>query len=171
MEDLSQTVDDLLESIHEFSPEEWAATKPTSSEKWSIIGKALQAAVAIYCITSLQSVSVLSCNQSLRARCAAQGQLLYLLLKDAMLSPPIKRAMLWPLALLGVEAVNGSATMRDFVKNQLTEMSREFGTYVPLTTRAVLEGFWESGATRWDSCFDKSYICTAQIAVDFGGIL
>lgn len=169
--DLSQRAYNTLDRVDEFSPEEWATSKPASSEKWTVIGKAFQAAVALYCISSLQSVSVLPCNRSLRARCTVHGQFLYLLLNDALLSPSVKRAMLWPLGLLGVEAVNGSTTMRDFVKHQLTEMGREFGTHVPLTTRDVLEKFWNSGATRWDSCFDKSYICTAQIAVDFGGLL
>ncbi|KEF54478.1 uncharacterized protein A1O9_09645 [Exophiala aquamarina CBS 119918] len=168
---LSKRAYNTLDSVDKFSPEEWAAAKPASSKKWTIIGRAFQAAVALYCISSLQSVSILPHSQSLRARCTAHGQLLYLLLKDALVDPPLKRAMLWPLALLGMEAVTGSATMRNFVKNQLTELSREFGTHVPLTTRGVLERFWESGETRWDSCFDKPYICAAQIAVDFGGLV
>lgn len=167
---LSLEAYEILDSVESFSPQEWAVSKPASRENWTLIGKAFQTAVAIYCISSLQSVSVLPLNQSLRARCTAHGQVLYLLLKDALLSLVVKRAMLWPLAMLGMEAVNGSAMMREFVKNQLTELSREFGTHVPLTTKAVLEKFWSSGETRWDCCFDKPYIFAAQIAVDIGGL-
>lgn len=168
--DLSQAAYDILDSVDGFSPREWAVSKPASREGWTIIGNAFQTAVAIYCISSLQSISVLPDNQSLRAHCTAQGQVLYLLLKDALLSPVVKRAMLWPLAMLGMEAVNGSGMMREFVKNQLTELSREFGTHVPLMTKTVLGKFWGSGETRWDCCFDKPYIFAAQIAVDIGGL-
>lgn len=74
--------------------------------------------------------------------------------------------MLWPLVVLGVEAVNGDLEMRSFVEKQLPEMSRQVGTSVPLTAKAVIERFWASGETRWDACFDRPYVFVTQIAVD-----
>lgn len=169
--DLSQEAYDLLGSIDTFSAKEWAASKPQSVENWTTIAIAFQAAVAIYCISSLQSVSLLPSSRSLRARCAAHSQMLYLLLSSGVLvSPTLNRAMLWPLALLGMEAVHGSALVRDFVREQLTTLSRRFGTGVPLTTKHVLEKIWDSGETCWDACFDKPYIFASQIAVDVGEV-
>lgn len=168
--DLSQQAYEILNAVEIFCPCQWAVSKHRSLENWTVIARAFQAAVAIYCISSLQSISVLPDGGSLRARAAAHGQRLFLLLSDASVSPVVDRAMLWPLALLGMEAVHGSATVRDFVKKKLSELSREFGTNVPLTTKLVLEKFWNSGQTRWEACFDKSYIFASQIAVDVGGV-
>lgn len=79
--------------------------------------------------------------------------------------------MLWPLVMLGMEAVHGGAAMRSFVAKELPELSRHIGTYVPLTAKAVLEKFWASGETRWDACFDRPYAFAAQIAVDLSGVV
>ncbi|RYP63982.1 hypothetical protein DL771_009017 [Monosporascus sp. 5C6A] len=57
--------------------------------------------------------------------------------------------------LLSVEAVHGSAAIRAFVAKRLPQLSRDVGTYVPLTAKRVLELFWGSGEARWDACFDK----------------
>lgn len=80
--------------------------------------------------------------------------------------------MLWPLVVLGVEAADlGRMAIREFVKEQLEGMSRHAGTYVPLTAKSVLERFWASGKTSWDSCFDRPYVFTTQIAVDMSRLL
>jgi hypothetical protein len=168
--DLTRQAYEILNSVDNFPTREWAKSKNESLENWTAIANAFRAAVAIYCISSLQSVSLLPDSRSLRLRSAAHGQDLYLVLSDALVSPVLDRAMLWPLALLGMEAVHGSAIVRDFVTGQLSKLSRKFGTSVPLTTKLVLENFWNSGETRWDACFDKSYIFASQIAVDVGGV-
>lgn len=164
--DLSQEAYGILDCIDDFSPEQWANLKPSSKEDWMLLGNIYQAAVTLYCIFSLQSLSVLPTAFSLRTRCTKHGQLLQVLLDEALSSPRIKRFMLWPLVLLGMEAVNGSSTRRAFVQRQLPEMSRHVGTCVPLIAKGVLERFWSSGKTRWDDCFDRPYAFTTQIAVD-----
>ncbi|KAF2471146.1 C6 zinc finger domain-containing protein [Lindgomyces ingoldianus] len=169
--ELSQEAYEILSRIHGFSPEPWADSKPSSKEDWMLIGNVYQAAVALYCISSLQSLSVLPLSHSLRSRCTTHSQSLYVLLNEALSSPKIKRFMLWPLVLLGVEAVNGGAAMRAFVEKQLPEISRHVGTYVPLMAKGVLERFWASGEMRWDACFDKPYALTTQIAIDISRIL
>ncbi|KAL7627706.1 hypothetical protein AAE478_001900 [Parahypoxylon ruwenzoriense] len=165
-EDLFQEANEALKRIHSFSPEQWAGSKLSCKEDWMLMGKVYQAAVALYCILSLQSLSVLPATTALRACCIAHGQLLQLLLNEGLPSPRIKRFLLWPLVLLGVEAVQGGAAMRAFVSRQLPELSRVVGIYVPLTAKRVLETFWDSGETRWDACFDRPYAFTTQIAVD-----
>ncbi|KAF7157650.1 hypothetical protein CNMCM5623_002024 [Aspergillus felis] len=165
-EDLAQEAYGVLSRINIFSSEQWANSKPSSNEDWRIVGESYQAAVSLYCILSLQSLSVLPLTPLLRASCATHGQLLQNLLKEAQSSPRIRRFTLWPLVVLGVQAVNGGAVMRAFVREHLPEMSRHIGSYVPLTAKAVLEKFWASGETRWDACFDKPYTVVTQIAVD-----
>jgi hypothetical protein len=167
---------EILRRIHAFSPEQWAASKSTSQADWMLLGGVYQATVALYCISSLQSLSVLppACPL-LRARCVAHGRSLRKLLEEALPLPRIKRFMLWPLVVLGVEAVNLDGNegpeLRTFVaQRHLPELSRHVGSYVPLTARHVLERFWASGETCWDACFDKPYAFATQIAVDVSRI-
>ncbi|KAF3492420.1 C6 zinc finger domain-containing protein [Arthroderma uncinatum] len=160
----------VLDCIYNFSPEEWGETMPSSREDWKLLGNVYQLAVTVYCISSLQSLSVLPLAPSLRAQCISHGQLLRVLLEKALLSPRLKRFMTWPLVVLGVEVVHGVA-MQLFVKKQLVEMSSHIGSYGPLMAKAVLERFWYSGETNWDACFDRPYLFTTQVSVDMSGIL
>ncbi|ROT39998.1 hypothetical protein SODALDRAFT_332150 [Sodiomyces alkalinus F11] len=159
---------DILERIHGFSPQQWAETKSaaTQNSDWVLMGCVYRAAVALYCILSLQSLSVLPSTQTLRDCCTTHAHLLHFLLSEGLSSPRFQRFMVWPLAVLGVEAVHGCAEMRAFVAEQLPLISRHVGIYVPLAAKRVLESFWASGMTSWDACFDKPYVFTTQIAVD-----
>ncbi|KAI1660551.1 fungal-specific transcription factor domain-containing protein [Daldinia decipiens] len=168
-EELSHEACKILQRIHDFLPEQWADSK-RSSEDWVLIGNIYQAAVAIYLILSLQSLSVLYVTSELSACCAKHGELLQVLISDGLSSPRTQRFMLWPLIVLGVYAARGSPAMRAFVVSRLPELSRDLGTSVPLMVKYVLESFWDSGESRWDSCFNKPYIFTMQIAVDTNGL-
>ena len=169
--DLSREAYGILSRIHNFSPEHWAESKPLSIEEWVLVGNVYRAAVTLYCISSLQSLSILPLSSSLVDRRTTNGQLLHQLLNNALSSSRIKRFMLWPLLVLGMEAVHGGAAMRAFVTIQLPELSRHVGTYAPLTAKAILERFWTSRDTRWDACFDKPYVFATQIAVDLSQVL
>lgn len=171
LEHLSREAHQALSRTLDFSPDQWAGSKQTSEEEWRCLGSVYQSAVVLYCIHSLQSLSVLHFTHSLREYCTKHSQLLQGRLGQALTSPRLKRFVLWPLVLLGMEAVNGSRATRTFVMEQLQEMSRHVGTYVPLTAKAVLERFWASGETSWDSCFDRPYAFATQIAVDISQIL
>lgn len=166
LENLAQEAYQILQRIQFFSSEQWAESKPSSKGDWILVGNLFQAAVMIYCILSLQSLSVLPLTPQLRASCTSNSQLLQILLKDALSSPRTKRFLVWPLVVLGVEAVNGSALMRNFVREQLSELSCYIGSHAPLTAKDVLERFWASGKTDWDACFDRPYMFPMQIAVD-----
>ncbi|KAK2732047.1 hypothetical protein CKAH01_01993 [Colletotrichum kahawae] len=166
----AQEAHEMLERIHDFSPREWAKLKPhltpSSMADWALLGAVYKAAVALYCVLSLQSLSVLPTTTLLRDICATHGQILKSHLEQALQSPQMGRFLVWPMVLLGVEAVHGDAAMRGFVSMKLPELSRDLGTHVPLTAKHVLERFWASGETTWDACFDRRYAFTAQLAVD-----
>ncbi|KAI1808218.1 fungal-specific transcription factor domain-containing protein [Daldinia bambusicola] len=166
-EELSQEANRILQHVQDFSPEQWADSK-RSPEDWVLIGRIHQAAVVIYLILSLQSVSILPMTSGLSAYCATQGKLLQALISTGLSSPKTERFMVWPLIVLGVYAVHGDLAMRAFVIQQLPNLSCNLGTFVPLTAKQVLESFWDSGESRWDVCFSKPYIFTMQIAVDTG---
>jgi hypothetical protein len=157
---------DVLNRIDVFSIEEWASSKPCAEGAWLLVGDVYKAAVTIYCISSLQSLSILPPTDKLRARCATEGTTLQGLLTDALSTPGIGSFMLWPLVILGMEAVNGPLNMRRFVEQQLPEMSRHVGSYAPLTAKQVLDRYWTSGVRDWDGCFDKPYAFMTQVAVD-----
>lgn len=157
---------EILERINCFSPHRLAESKHSCREDWVLVGHVYQAAVALYCILSLQSLSILPETPALRIQCATHGRVMQMLLRETLASKKLKRFMIWPLVLLGVEAVYGGASMRAFVAEQLSELSHDVGSYVPLTAKRVLELFWASGETRWDVCFGRPYVFTMQIAVD-----
>ncbi|KAK0630366.1 fungal-specific transcription factor domain-containing protein [Bombardia bombarda] len=171
---LSQEAYAILIRIHAFSPAQWAASKPSANHDWALIGKIYQAALVLYCISSLQSLAVLPpLDRLLLDRRRANARLLRTRLAEALASPRIKRFVLWPLVVLGVEAVDGDEGMRGFVEEQLGELSRHIGTYVPLMGKAVLKSFWaaDGGDKTWDVCFDRPYAFSTQLAVEMSGIL
>ncbi|KAB5513132.1 putative C6 finger domain protein [Coniochaeta sp. 2T2.1] len=161
---------EILHRLDQFSAEEWALSKPYSVKPWLSIGNVYKASITIYCILSLQSLSALPQSDALRLRCAAEGRNLQEFLAEAASSPGIGKFMLWPLVMLGVEAVNGPEQLQRFVQQQLPEMSRHVGSFAPLTAKSVLEKFWASGHKSWDACFDKPYAFATQIAVDMSRI-
>ncbi|KAK4038172.1 fungal-specific transcription factor domain-containing protein [Parachaetomium inaequale] len=174
MEELAQEAYTILEQIRTFSPDQWTRTKPRSTQDWTLIGTIYQTSVALYCVSSLQSLSVLPTSPPLQAVCAAHATLLQQLLMQAVTSPRLKSFTLWPLVVLGVEAAHGRGgrgAMRDFVAARLPVLSREVGTCVPLTAKGVLERFWASGETGWDKCFRRGYAFVTQLAVDSSRIL
>ncbi|KAL6823213.1 fungal-specific transcription factor domain-containing protein [Trichoderma camerunense] len=162
---------EILERINCFSPHRLAQSKSSNQEVWALVGLVYQAAVALYCVLSLQSLSTLPETPALRVQCATHGRLMQTLLVEALASKSLKRFTIWPLVVLGVEAVHGDASMRAFVAKELSELSQSVGSYVPLTAKRVLGEFWASGKTRWDACFDRPYVFTGQIAVDTSGLM
>ncbi|RYC56717.1 hypothetical protein CHU98_g9497 [Xylaria longipes] len=170
VEDLSQEAHRILSRTCAFSPQQWAASKPSSKQDWVLLGNVYQAAVTLYCISSLQSLSIMPLETSLRTRCATQGKVLQGLLTQTLSSQRTRRFMFWPLVLLGVEAVNCSETIRSFVEEKLSDMSSYIGSRAPLVAKDILGRFWASGETRWDACFDRPYVFISQLAVDISQI-
>lgn len=167
----SQEARNILARIHTFSSKEWSESKPCSREGWMLVGNIYQAAVSLYCILSLQSLSVLPSSTEMRAQCTELGRQLHVQLSSAMSSPTTRYSMIWPLVLLGVQAANDGAPMRAFVSEKLPELSYHVGSSVPMVAKAALERFWSSGETRWDACFDLPYAFVTQIAVDMSQLV
>lgn len=167
----TQEANDILQRIIKLRLDGWANTKPYLNEDWMKVGKIYQAATTLYCIIALQSISVLPQSSQLRTLCEQSGHVLRELLGSALSSPRVKIFLLWPLVVLGVEAVHGGPTMREFVYKHLPEQSRYGGTYVPLAAQSTLQRFWSSGSTSWDCCFDRPFSFTIQITVDTAGLL
>ena len=164
---LTQEAYRTLRRIDAISLEEWADSKPSSREHWLLVGIAYQAAVVLYCISSLQSQAVLPRDSApLNARRTADASFLESVLGEALTSPKINRYMLWPLVVLGSEATRSGPATRHFVRDKLAEMNRFVGTHAPLAARAVLARYWASGLSRWDDCFDRPYAFVIQIAID-----
>lgn len=171
LENLTPKALEILGTILRFSPEEWASSRSKLQEKdFTLIGNVYKTAVALYCISSLQSSSVLPLTSFLAHRCTALSQHLQSFLSEVLIFQRFKRLFNWPLIVLGMQAVHGDAEMRFFVQQQLQEISRFAGTYMPQTARVVLEKFWSSGETLWDSCFVKPYMFYSMQGMDSRGL-
>ncbi|KAK8062878.1 hypothetical protein PG997_014975 [Apiospora hydei] len=157
--DLWRDAHEILSRIYDFVPEEWAASKSLSQPKWTLVGNIFFASVALYCISSLQSISEPPIEIATPAQRATHVQFLHLCLVEAADTPSLRNCMLWPLVVLGAEAAScdNRAEMRTFVTEQLEMLSRQSGTFVPLTAKRVLEAYWRSGQTAWDACFDRPH--------------
>lgn len=167
--DFTHEAYETLNRIQQFSPEQWAESKPSAKrEDWVLLGKIHQAALALYCINSLQSLSVLPQIPFLRSCRTSHSQQLQTLLEQGLPVPSINLFMLWPLIVLGVEAVTGGVALRAFVQEQLPDMSRRTGMLAPLTAKNVLQRFWDSRETGWDSCFDRPCAFVMDPAVNVG---
>lgn len=166
--DLWRDANEILSRVYDFLPEQWAESKPLAQQKWTLVGNIFWASVALYCISSLQSICVPPIEIATPAQRDTHVQFLHLCLAEAAETPSLKNCILWPLVVLGVEAAGceNGAEVRAFVAEKLEMLSRHSGTFVPLTAKRVLEAFWRSGETAWDACFDRPYAFTLLIAVD-----
>ncbi|KAL4959294.1 Zn(II)2Cys6 transcription factor [Aspergillus stella-maris] len=182
VEDLTTEAEELLIQIASFSPEAWARSRcssPSNTAKhgaesedqksdekhWTLLGTLMQSAITIYCISSLQSLSILPRSPSLTICHTANRQLLHSLLQNVS-EGNFLGTFVWPLVVLGVNAGNDAMTMRAFVRNALGPISRDQGSHVPLMARAMLERFWVSGKRNWDECFERPCALAMQWTVN-----
>ncbi|RHZ60851.1 hypothetical protein CDV55_106235 [Aspergillus turcosus] len=133
---------ELLGRITAFSPEQWAMSCG-APEKGIILGHVYRSAVILYCILSLQSLSVLPRMAQLRTLIEAHTKELFTYLKLACGAPGIGKCMLWPLVVAGVCA-QGDLAMQQFVDRQLSALGTDIGTPVPLLATVVFRNFWET---------------------------
>lgn len=160
----AEEANEILERIEIFCPNEWSETRSSSSQDdWRLLGHLFQAAVTLYCISSMQSLSILDSTQTLEERRHEMTQKLHQLLEQALSSEKAKRFLLWPLFVLGFEA--GEAA-QPFVNEHLVDLGACLGSLSPQTAQETLQAFWRSGESRWDACFDRPYVFTSQFAVE-----
>lgn len=150
--------EELLARILSFSPEEWTETRGSSyREEWKVISHVYQSAIVLYCILSLQSLSILARTPELDATETSHGDRLFALIPKALSSIYTKKYMMWPLAVAGMAAGRRSVIVQGNVEHQLEIISHELGTATPLHARSRFKAFWASGMSGWDDCFDTSY--------------
>lgn len=147
----------LLEHIGAFAPETWAESNVSARDEWALLGYIYQSAVALYCILSLQSISIFQSTRLLDATRVSHHSRLLQHPQKAVVDPILKKCMTWPLVVAGMGAIDADLKTRHFVDGQLFKMSRDLGTPVPLAARAMFKRFWASGKTNWDDCFDRPY--------------
>jgi hypothetical protein len=149
--------EEVLSRIIAFSPAQWALGQPSHREEWEVIATLYQSCVAIYCILSLQELSLLPPTPDLQAIRIAYGGTLLALLDRGLSSLYVSKFMTWPLIIAGVEAVHRGKGTQSRVADALESLGVKTGTSTPQIARARLEVFWASGKKGWDDCFDRPY--------------
>lgn len=143
-----------LSRIESFVPEDWAQPGMFYDE-WLTIGTIYQAAIAIYCTMSFQSLYILPNSVETCTMRSAHGDRLISCLRKAMQLPRLVKFVAWPLVVAGVEAGYRGEATRNWVEAMLIDMSRVLGTSSPLKARAVLRQYWQKEERGWDECFDR----------------
>lgn len=165
--DLHSDAREVLHRIYGFSPAAWIESNESLTDASKLIMDTYQSAVALYCMSSLQSAGALPPNPFLKKNCDMERRILHGLIEQS-LAGRCHGYMLWPLLVLGVQAVNGGPSLRAFVREKMVSMSAACGTYAPLAAKRILENFWDSGKDKWDDCFDKPYMFTTVLSVNRG---
>ncbi|KAF2867533.1 C6 zinc finger domain-containing protein [Massariosphaeria phaeospora] len=147
---------DILERIEAFEPKDWAQPNAFYDE-WLLIGTMWKASLGIYAICSFQSIYILPSSPSLSATRALYSDSLFLAVKSAMLSSRINKFVLWPLVVLGFSAGYQGDGLKNWVEQQLSDVSRLQGSTSPLKARAVLKRYWAREERSWEECFDRPY--------------
>ncbi|KAK0628375.1 fungal-specific transcription factor domain-containing protein [Bombardia bombarda] len=161
--DLKSRAKTLLHQIERFSPDDWADTKnPLFPEIFCLIGRIFHSTVALYCILSLQSVSLLpSTTPEIEVIRARHARILFVAMEKGLAVPQVRSCMTWPMVVAGVEAARAGAGVRTFIVRELEAMGREQGRSSSLVAKGLLERFWagdgRGGKGRWDECFDVPY--------------
>lgn len=168
----------ILNDIMSFklSVNTWAgASQGTLTADNMLLGQALKSALYIFCILSLQSVSVLPSSNDksdpLTQTAFHEAETLAKIMEKGLPNPKFKLLMLWPLMVLGIDAVNKGKTRRDLVRSWADEMYSYTGSYSIWHLKEVLERFWASGRTRWDDCWDKPYLFSPATNMDSSSLL
>ncbi|KAE8389291.1 hypothetical protein BDV23DRAFT_173186 [Aspergillus alliaceus] len=114
------------------------------NEEWVFLGNMQQTSITLYCISSLQNLSVLPPIRFLTDVRMANAKLLWVFLGDT----------------------TDDAVLRVFVQEKLQSLKYSTGTYVPPMAKGLLEIFWPSGETRWKACFNRPYTFVMYMVVD-----
>lgn len=151
--------EDLLRDIESFAPKEWAATKETFQEDWTLLGSVYKSTAALYCVCALQSVSVLPATAAVNALRAGYRARQRALLEQGMGARRVFHSLVWPLVVTGVDCVGAGASIaiREFVERSLLALGRDIGSFSPRVAKVTLNRYWESGKSTWDECFDRPY--------------
>lgn len=168
--DLTPEAYELLCTILGFSTEDWALSKSIIQKNdLAVIGNIYKASTALYCISSLQSLSILPVTSFLKNNIIDMTQVLKQQLAHALSSEKFLRLLLWPVVVLGVMAREEKA-MREFVQKSLLNLRHYTRIYTPQIAVAVLEEFWASKRGFWDDCFREPYMFWSLQGIESRGL-
>ncbi|UQC81696.1 uncharacterized protein CLUP02_07182 [Colletotrichum lupini] len=121
-----------------------------------LIAAIFHSAVAVFCISSLQSVGALPRVHRLTMLRTMHGNRLYSLMEETRKHPQLKKSVQWPLVVAGIEA-SVRVDKRRLVAELYLEQAKDIATPLPLHAKNVMRTFWDGDATHWDACFDQPY--------------
>ncbi|KAJ6789532.1 hypothetical protein PWT90_03113 [Aphanocladium album] len=186
----------ILDQIRAFSVENWVADisvaqaswdgnnsrnpgrskKPRETWNWGPVGKAYQAAIALYCISSLADVDEIA-KHSVSGAFHRVSEVLVLKescrrsllgnLKEIATDPisQLRKLVFWPVFMAGISSDDDEDGARTFVLSELLHISRSLGTAAALIAHGFLEKQWASGTANqsnhfytWDELFDRPFI-------------
>lgn len=177
---LALKVQDMFDTTWRFSADEWAG-----SESWRgevevgrVYGRVFPIAIRLYGIQTLPASALAawaasspeietayatlagsSIADSLRVQ--HREELLALLRKN-WAAVKYKPALVWPLLVAGVAAVDGEAEDRQFVEDCLeTVLAMPITACSFITVVDKLRAFWRSGKTEWEDCWDEPTVGSA----------
>lgn len=188
-----ESTEEILSRVCDFPVADWAAQvttlqsivrkdredkdKPTNTpyfaaRHWLQVGQAYQAAVALYCISSLSTT-----DHELRnsiAKVIFNKSSLHRFLSCSLTNiantgdSRLRKLVLWPLVIAGIEdsGIEQPGAFSEFVQSQLLWASRASGTASPLVASALVRRIWQqrkltteySRSPCWDDLFDKPYV-------------
>ncbi|KAH8891722.1 hypothetical protein GQ53DRAFT_687319 [Thozetella sp. PMI_491] len=142
----------VMGRIAAFSPEQWSQEheRAAMSHEWLILAQLCQSCCYLYCVASLQAV--LRSGEALKRKHRTR---VISLIGESMRNLRLQWCVLWPLVVVGAQAVMGDSEERDWVNKQLLAASSILGSHSPLVARDMLTRFWRSGKKEWDDCFDQ----------------
>lgn len=152
----------IFESIHKFDPDDWTEPFPIPDEpRYLHLAHMFKASVALYGLCSLPKsvIDALRTSKSfdpkrICRRLVQDHARAYLETSDTLSTLP------WPVAVLGVAAVHGTASDRQSTEDLLEHLckSDHVGPHGSTVLRRRLRNFWTSGKKGWDDCFDEPCI-------------
>jgi hypothetical protein len=174
---------DILRRVKAFPTDKWAAEVVVGLAKsdtpaseagfsgWHAIATIYQSAIAIYCMASLfqdaepcapddtTPPDQLGPREVLAAARKACSAMLLSRLREVSRCTQLRKLVLWPLFVAGVEAED-KETER-FITGELQWISNAIGGAAPLVAKELLEKrVWRlrSGRRSWDGLFDQPYV-------------
>ena len=137
---------------------------------WLSIAEIYHAAVTLYCVGSLTPLAgiIQSVSSMYEARIASFSTIKFHLIKIFSATDgtaQMRKLLLWPLVIAGIESGSDDSSFRLFITAQLNWMSSALGTFAPIEAKQFLESLWRSLDNHpshlekpWDSMFDKHFV-------------
>ncbi|KAK1537872.1 C6 zinc finger domain-containing protein [Colletotrichum paranaense] len=147
----------LLDKILDYSPEVWSSSAEPLADGHLLMAKTYRSAVALFGVSSLQSVKVIPFSKDWMTVKETHRDRLFSFLKASLASSALKICTTWPMVVAGFEAKSGNLSMRSFVLGRMKEDSQRMGIYLPVAAKEVLERFYASAGNTWDDCFDSPH--------------